>query len=156
MIRKGLLIVFVLMMSSGCGFFKKKQPPPQPEPTRIVLKFEAAGDINPNAEGRASPLVLRIYQLKSYSIFEDADFFTLYEKDNQVMGSELVGKEEILMKPNQNRTVFYETSDDTRTIGVLGAFRDYENAQWKVAAGIQPHKTNVVNIYISGTKLNIR
>ena len=150
------MIVFVLMMSSGCGFFKKKQPPPQPEPTRIVLKFEAAGDINPNAEGRASPLVLRIYQLKSYSIFEDADFFTLYEKDNQVMGSELVGKEEILMKPNQNRTVFYETSDDTRTIGVLGAFRDYENAQWKVAAGIQPHKTNVVNIYISGTKLNIR
>lgn len=156
MIKKGLVLICVIMMVAACNPFKKKKPPPPPEPTRVVLEFEAAGNINPNPEGRASPLVLRIYQLKSYSKFEDADFFALYEKDEEVLGGELVNKEEILLKPNEKRTVFYEKTDDTRTIGVIGAFRDYEQSQWKAAAGVQENKTNVINIYVNGTKLTIK
>ena len=79
--HKGLILICVILMISACGMFKKKKPPPPPEPTRVVLEFEAAGDINPNAEGRASPLVVRIYQLKSYSAFRKADFFSLYDND---------------------------------------------------------------------------
>ena len=65
-----------------------------------MVQFEASGDLNPNAEGRASPLVVRIYELKSFSIFKNADFMSLYEKDDQVLGRELVNKEErgILLK----------------------------------------------------------
>ena len=77
-----------------------QQPPPAPEPTRVVLEFEATGNINPNSEGRASPLVVRIYRLKSYSVFEDADFFSLYEKADDALGGELIDKEEILLNPN--------------------------------------------------------
>ncbi|UCF94634.1 MAG: type VI secretion system lipoprotein TssJ [Desulfobacterales bacterium] len=157
MMKKGFVLVCVMMMLAACGFFKKEKPPPPPEPTRVVLEFEAAGDINPNSEGRASPLVVRIYQLKSYSDFRDADFFALYEKDDQVLGKELVSKEEIILKPNEKRTVFFdETPDQTRTIGVLGIFRDYQQAQWKVATGVQPNKTSVIHIYVSGTGLTIR
>ena len=93
----------------------------------MVIEFEAAGDINPNGEGRASPLGVRIYQLKSYSVFGKADFFSLYDNDEQVLGGELVKKQEILLKPNEKRTVFFETEDDTQTIGLLGVFIDYEN-----------------------------
>ena len=144
MIKKGLVLICVILMVAACNPFKKKKPPPPPEPTRVVLEFEAAGNINPNPEGRASPK------------FEDADFFALYEKDEEVLGGELVNKEEILLKPNEKRTVFYETTDDTRTIGVIGAFRDYEQSQWKAAAGVQENKTNVINIYVNGNKLTIK
>ena len=82
MMKKALILICIIMLVSACNPFKKKKPPPPPEPTRVVLEFEAAGDINPNSEGRASPVVLRIYRLESYSVFEDADFFSLYEKDS--------------------------------------------------------------------------
>ena len=110
--KKALLLVCVLLLVSACGLFKKDKPPPPPEPTCVALQFEAAGNINPNSEGRSFPLFLRIYQLKSYSKFEDADFFSLYEKDDEVLGKELVNKEEILLKPNERRTVFYDKVSD--------------------------------------------
>jgi type VI secretion system protein VasD len=156
MMKKGLVLICVMLMVTACGLFGKDKPPPPPEPTRVVLEFEAAGDINPNADGRASPLVLRIYRLKSYSDFEDADFFSLYEKDDEVLGGELINKEEITLKPNEKRTVFFEASDDIRTIGLLGVFRDYEQGQWKAAAGVQQNKTNIINVFVSGTRLMIK
>jgi type VI secretion system protein VasD len=87
-IKKLLLLLCTILMLSGCGLFGKKEkpppPPPPPEPTRVIIEFEVTGDINPNSEGRASPLYLRIYQLKAYSVFEKADFFSLYDKDDQI------------------------------------------------------------------------
>ena len=156
MMKKGLVLICVILMVAACNPFKKKKPPPPPEPTRVVLEFEAAGNINPNPEGRASPLVLRIYQLKSYSKFEDAEFFALYEQDDEVLGGELIHKEEIMLKPDEKRTVFYETTDDTRTIGIIGAFMDYEQSQWKAAAGVKKNKTNVITISVNGTKLTVK
>jgi type VI secretion system protein VasD len=157
--KKRHFLLCAIVMLAACGFFKKEKPlppPPPPEPTRVVLEFEAAGDINPNAEGRASPLVLRIYQLKSYPVFKNADFFSLYDKEDQVLARELVSKQEILLKPNEKRTVFFEAAADTQTIGVLGLFMNYERTQWKAAAGVQPNKTSVIHIYIGGAGLTIR
>ena len=156
--KKGILLLCVTMLLVGCGLFKKKKapPPPAPEPTRVVLEFEAAGDINPNIKGRPSPLHIRIYQLKSYAAFGKADFFSIYENDDGVLGRELVDKQEILLQPNEKRTVFFETDDDTQAIGLLGIFRDYEHAQWKAAAGIQPHKTAVIRVSVSSAGITVR
>ena len=157
MMKKGLLLLCVMMLLTGCGMFKKKKkPPPPPEPTRVVLEFEASGDINPNGEGRPSPLGIRIYQLKFYSAFGKADFFSLYDNDEQVLGRELLKKQEILLKPNEKRTVFFEAEDDTQTVGLMGTFMDYENVQWKAAAGIQANKTTVINVTINSAGITVR
>jgi len=157
-IKKLLLLLCTILMLSGCGFFKKKEkpPPPPPEPTRVIIEFEATGDINPNAEGRSSPLYLRIYQLTSYTVFEKADFFSLYDKDDEILARNLVDKEEILLKPNEKRTVFYEVADDIGAIGFLGIFMDYESTQWRAVAGVQPNKTTVIRIHVSKTGLAVR
>ena len=159
-IKKVLLLLCATLMLSGCGLFGKKEkpppPPPPPEPTRVIIEFETTGDINPNSEGRASPLYLRIYQLKAYTVFENADFFSLFDKDDQILARELVAKEEILLKPNEKRTVFYEVADDTSAIGLLGLFMDYENDRWKAVAGVQPNKTTVIRTHVSQAGLSIR
>lgn len=159
-VRRGFILLCTILMLSGCGLFGKKEkpppPPPPPEPTRVIIEFEATGDINPNSEGRASPLYLRIYQLKAYTVFEKADFFSLYDKDDQMLARDLVAKEEILLKPNEKRTVFYEVADDTGAIGLLGLFMDYENTRWKAVAGVQPNKTTVIHIYVSKAGLAVR
>lgn len=152
----GLVLICISMMITACGFFSKKKPPSFPEPTHVVVEFEAAGAINPNTAGRPSPLVLRIYYLKSYSAFENADFIALFERDEETLGKALVHKREILLSPSEKRTVYLETSDETRTIGILAAFRNYDKGRWKVAAGVQENKTNVVNVFVSGTNIEIK
>ena len=110
-----LILAGILAIVSACGLFKKDKPPAPIEPTRVVLQFEAAGDINPNMTGRASPLVVRVYQLSSYSAFEKADFISLYEADAQALGKDLIDKQEIFLQPNEKRTLFFETAKAIRT-----------------------------------------
>lgn len=156
MIRYGLPLAVILMMICSCGLFGKEKPEPIPEPTRVVLEFETAGDINPNIAGRASPLVVRIYQLKSYSAWKDADFISLFEKDSDVLGGDLVNKQEIYLKPDEKRTIYFEASDAVRTVGILAAFRYYDTGRWKAAASIQRNKTNVFNVNIRGTTVQLK
>ena len=154
MIKYGSILVVALMISA-CGLFGKDTPPPALEPTRVVLEFETAGDINPNIAGRASPLVVRIYHLTSYSAFRDADFNSLFEKDSEVLGRDLVDKKEIYLKPNEKRTVYFEASDAIHTVGVMAAFRYYHQGQWKAAATVQKNKTNVIYVFIKGINLQM-
>lgn len=157
-LKTGAMLLSVIFLVAGCGLMKKKLPalPIALDPTRVVLEFEAAGDINPNPEGRPSPLFVRIYQLKTYSEFGNADFFSLYEKDEQVLARDLVGKEEIVLKPNEKRTVFFEAAQGAQSLGVIGLFTKYENIQWKAAAGLQANKTTVIRIQISGAGVIVR
>jgi type VI secretion system protein VasD len=156
MFRHGFILVVFLMMISACGLFGKDEPPPVLEPTRVVLEFETAGDINPNIAGRASPLVVRIYHLTSYSVFRDADFNSLFEKDSEVLGSDLVDKKEIYLKPNEKRTVYFEASEAIHTVGVMAAFRYYHQGQWKAAATVQKNKTNVIYVFIKGDNIQMK
>ena len=156
MLRHGFILAVVLMMICACGLFGKDEPPPVPEPTRVVLEFEAAGDINPNIARRASPLVVRIYHLTSYSVFRDADFNSLFEKDSEVLGRDLVDKKEIYLKPNEKRTIYFEASDAVRTVGVMAAFRYYHQGQWKAAATVQKNKTNVIYVFIKGDNVQMK
>lgn len=154
--KKSILLICMILMLSACGFFKKKQPPPAPEPTRVVIQFDAAGDVNPNGEGRASPVGVRIYQLKTYSAFGKANFFALYDNDQGVLGGDLIGKQEIILMPNEKRTVFFETEDDTRAIGLMGIFMVYESIQWKDAAGVRANKTTVINVTVGSKGIIVK
>lgn len=154
--RSGLLLLGILVMVSACGLFSKDKPPPPAEPTRVVIEFEAAGNLNPNIAGRSSPVEVRIYRLRSYSVFKGADFMPLFEKDQKVLGKELVHKQVFYLKPDEKRTIFFETADDVRTLGIIAAFRDYERGRWKVATGLQKNRTNVVDVFLSGITMKIK
>jgi type VI secretion system protein VasD len=80
----------------------------------------------------------------------------LFDGDQKVLGKELVQKQVIYLKPDEKHTVFFETAEDIRTLGILAAFREYDRGRWKVATGLQKNKTNVVDVFIAGTTLQIR
>jgi type VI secretion system protein VasD len=154
--KYGLYLIGILFAVSACGLFSKDKPPPPTEPTRVVIEFEAAGNLNPNIDGRPSPVEVRIYHLRSYSAFKEAGFMPLFDGDQKVLGKELVQKQVIYLKPDEKHTVFFETAEDIRTLGILAAFREYDRGRWKVATGLQKNKTNVVDVFIAGTTLQIR
>lgn len=97
------------------------------------MTIAASADTNPDAGGRPSPVVVRIYQLKADTAFMGADFFALFDDEMKVLGAELIGRDEFVMAPAERRSVDVNVSPDARFVGVVAAYRDIRNAQWRVA-----------------------
>src|SRR6266567_876779 len=98
--------------------------------------IKAAPTTNPDGRGRPSPIVVRVYELKSLAAFDSADFFSLFAKEAETLGSDLVGREEYDPRPAETRPYRRQLQPDTKFIGVVAAFRDLENSRWRQAAPI--------------------
>ncbi|HEY8290185.1 MAG TPA: type VI secretion system lipoprotein TssJ, partial [Acetobacteraceae bacterium] len=62
-------------------------PPPKP-PAVLTLKMNGSADQNPDINGKASPVAVRIYQLTATAKFERGDVFALTEHEQQTLGSD--------------------------------------------------------------------
>src|SRR5579862_1498024 len=60
----------------------------------VPMTIAASTDTNPDAAGRPSPIVLRVYQLKGDAAFRRVDFFGLFDDEQKALGPDLVGREE--------------------------------------------------------------
>lgn len=132
-LRLGLLAAGLFM--AGCA-----KPPPPPVVTLVAMTLVAGADANPDARGRASPLTVRIYALKTSSAFESADFFSLFEKDQATLGAEMAQREEVLLRPGDSKKVEMTLAADIKAIGVMAAYRDLDRARWREVRAIEPGK----------------
>jgi type VI secretion system protein VasD len=115
-----------------------------PKPARIDGVIEASPALNPSINNRPSPLVLRVYELKSPTAFNGADFMSLYQRDQAELGADLMGKEEFTLQPGENRPVSKTLAVGARFIGVLAAYRDVDRAQWRAVVAVQPGKQRLL------------
>jgi type VI secretion system protein VasD len=126
-------------LAAGCA---KAKPPAGAAPLTIAaspdakvkasMTLAAAADTNPDASGRPSPIVVRIYQLRTDAAFAHADFFALFDDDQKVLGPELISRDEYSLAPAERRTIDVTVSGETRFVGAIAAFRDIRNAQWRM------------------------
>ena len=105
----------------------------QPKSNKARMTVEATATVNPDATGRPSPVVLRVYQLKSDDKFSNADFFALFDDDQKVLGGDLISREELELAPGERRVLEFPVSGDAKFLGVMAAYRDIRNAHWRVA-----------------------
>jgi type VI secretion system protein VasD len=107
--------------------------PPKPEPTKAVIG--ASGDVNPDADGRPSPIVVRIYQLRGDAEFNGAEFFALWDMEKATLAANLVMRDERTLFPGQQQQLELALAPDTRFVGVAAAFRDVRAARWRASFG---------------------
>ena len=127
-----LLLLLFLSLLAGCSRELK----------RIYLesRIEAVEDLNPNKEGESSPVVMRIYQLKTIGAFQSADFFALMDDEARAIGEDLIAREELELRPGQSIEMRRNFGPAVRYIGVVVAFRDLEKARWRAFSQL-PRKT---------------
>lgn len=130
-----------------------EQPAPPP-PTLVDIQINSAKLINPDADGKASPVVLRIYELREESGFVGADFFALFEKEQAVLAADLVRKQELVIRPGENKTLKIEPDTGTRLLGFFAAFRKLDNAGWRSLAVLTAHQNNAVVLKLDGNVLS--
>jgi len=162
---RALFVVLLACLLLGCFGGKEEPPPaaaaapppppPPPPPTKLELRVEAMGDVNPSSQGTGAPVVLRIYELKGLSGFNGVDFFALYDKDQASLGGDMVGKRELLIRPGEKQTLLIDPAEGTGYFGALAAFRKLDAARWRVSAPIPAHQTSIYELKLSGTQLTL-
>ena len=117
-------------------------PPPPPPPTTIQLTVVGAKALNPDPNGRPSPVMLRLYQLGPSDAFANADFFQVIDQDKATLGPTLLDRQELAVPPDSRQTVTIQPKPEVKTLAVAAAFRAYEEAGWRAMQPIQPNKAN--------------
>ena len=136
------------------------QPAPQLaaplKPSVAELSFVIDANVNPDASGRPSPILVRIYELKSLAAFNRADFFALYERDREQLGPDLVNRDELPLMPGAKPQAITTLRSDTRYLGVIAAFRDIERARWRASTPIFVNQTTRMEIKLDRNEVAIK
>jgi type VI secretion system protein VasD len=117
-----------------------------PKPTQVAGTIQASAQVNPSTSKRPSPVLVRVYELKTAAAFSAADFMSLYQRDKTELGGDMLGKDEFVLAPGESRSFAKTLSPDTRFLGVLAAYRDVEHARWRSVVAVQPGQKNDVVI----------
>jgi type VI secretion system protein VasD len=119
-------ICLLALTAAGC---KSNKPPKPPPPTKAAIVVSA--DVNPDSAGRASPIVVRLYQLKEEGAFNGASYFALADKEQATLGTSLESREEYELQPGQTKELVLKIPPEARYLGAVAAYRDLNNSKWK-------------------------
>ncbi|MCD5994597.1 type VI secretion system lipoprotein TssJ [Pseudomonas sp. CDFA 602] len=126
-----LLVLFSLL--AGCSAFS-----PYSTQTRLQLGLTASDQLNPDLNGRPSPVVLRLLELKHPVAFETNDFFDLYERGEETLSRDLVISEELELRPGERVDLKLSVLPGSRYVGVLAAYRNLPHVRWRYVVQLQP------------------
>ena len=140
-----VLLACTIALTGGCGS----------SPPLVQGSIKAERTTNPDLSGRPSPIVVRVYELKSLAAFGSADFFSLFEKESETLGSDLVGREEYALGPAETRPYRRQLQPDTKFIGVVAAFRDLENSRWRQATPVLAKRDITLTIGIEARSVTL-
>lgn len=145
-----LFLSLTMLVLAGCG----RQT--QPDPTRIDLMLTASPAVNPDRNDRPSPVLVRVYELRSAGAFESADFFALLEQDRAILGAELVNRWEFQLAPGETLNLDAEFRSDSAHIAVVAAFRDIERAQWRAITTVTPNRMNRLSVMVGRLDVSLQ
>jgi len=142
---RALLLAGVVVVAVGCGS----------SPPLLHGAINVDPNVNPDRAGRPSPIVVRIYELKSVAAFNGADFFALFDNEGAALSGELVGREEFQLQPGETRQYRRQLQPDTKFIGVVGAFRDLEQSRWRQTVPVPAKRSPTITIGLQARAVTI-
>ena len=127
-----------------------------PKVTTVSGSITASADLNPSVSQRPSPLLLRVYELKSAAAFNQADFMALYQGDGAALGAEMVAREELTLQPGESRPWNKPLNAETRFVGVFAAYRNLEKARWRAVIAVQPGQAQKLAIKADALAVSVQ
>ncbi|MCW8935088.1 MAG: type VI secretion system lipoprotein TssJ [Gammaproteobacteria bacterium] len=150
------LITFLLSVLTACqsmngavgGYFGLD--------TDLEITFEVDADINPDEMGKASPLFIRMYELKAKKMMKKADFIELYERDKEVLGADMIAVHKLKhFNPGKARSEHFVLDPKTKYVALYGEFLEFKNARYQLIIPVVANNVfrNSVVIRVSGNEL---
>jgi len=144
-----LALLAALLSLAGCAALS-----PYSDMTKLDLTLNGSDELNPDLNGRPSPIVLRLIELKHPVAFETADFFSLYQRPKEALSPDMVVLEELELRPGEQREMKLSVQPGSRYVGVLAAYRDLPESNWRVVIPLQEKERNssVLTLNAQGIK----
>lgn len=146
---KALTTLALVWLLTGCSALS-----PYSTQTRLELELVASDQLNPDINGRPSPVVVRLLELKNPVLFETADFFSLYGQAKELLTPDLVAAEELELRPGQRLTLKVRVQEGSRYVGVLAAYRDLPETKWRYVIQAKAGEKTSVKLSLDHTGIN--
>ncbi|QKJ85674.1 type VI secretion system protein VasD [Paramixta manurensis] len=124
-LRLGLQALFLtaLTLLAGCMSSSRSVP------SNYSLLFQAHPQINDGA-----PLKVRVMLLKSDADFMSADFYSLQNNAQGVLGANLLNSEQFFLMPGQlNKKIAGQSTLDARYIGIMAEYQSLDGKKWRLS-----------------------
>ena len=93
--------------------------------------ISASSDINPDIQGKASSVIVRVYQLSNKINFENATYDALFDSDHNALGTEYITLNEYLVDPDSKKEIDLKISENAKYIGVVVGYRSIDMVTWR-------------------------
>ncbi|MFJ3368179.1 type VI secretion system lipoprotein TssJ [Pseudomonas sp. NPDC086251] len=147
---KTLTAFAVLVLLAGCSSLS-----PYSHVTKVNLKLTAGDQLNPDLNGRPSPIVVRLFELKHPVTFENADFFSLYEHAKESLAPDLVASEELELRPDETVELKLSVQEGSRYVGILAAYRDLPETKWRYTVQVTPVEVTEADLTLDQAGIRI-
>ncbi|MEX6664344.1 type VI secretion system lipoprotein TssJ [Pseudomonas sp. W2-17] len=138
-----LTALIAVLILAGCSTLS-----PYSHLTKLNLRLTASDQLNPDLNGRPSPIVVRLYELKHAVAFENADFFSLYERARESLAPDMVATEELELRPGETLELKLSVQKGSRYVGVVAAYRDLSQASWRSTLHLAPRTATEVDLIL--------
>ncbi len=153
-----IAIFATILLLCGCSSSKNKVGGVLNLDTDLKINFIVDDNINPDDKKRASPVFVRLYELKSSATFNKADFLDLYERDKEILGGDFVHKLSLkALTPSIERTDTLILRSGASYVALYAEFSQYRGSIYKLSFPVTEHNVmkNEVTIKISGTEMSL-
>lgn len=148
-----ILVTMLAIVLSACSFTRETLD----LDTDLTLEFTISSDINPDSDGRSSPVVVNLLYLRDNRQFEQEQLISLLESPEDRLGKDLI--ETIRLKefiPAEKREVVYVLPEGVNYVGIVAEFIQYQDAEGTLVLPIEAHASNDFSIVLEKDKVSIK
>lgn len=140
------MATLLAMLLAGCSGLS-----PFSSLTKLDLTLAAGERLNPDLHGRPSPVVVHLIELRHPVAFANSDFFSLYERAEQVLPKDWVAAEELELRPGERRLLKLSVAPNSRYVGVVAAYRDLPHVHWRWVVHVDPQRRTQAELVLDET-----
>jgi type VI secretion system VasD/TssJ family lipoprotein len=145
MARHPPLVVYQLAMRTVLllaflGVGACSAPAPEPKvakkeacpPVATKIAISATDRSNATQEGNGRPVQVRVYQLQTNAKLRGATFEEIWQKDKEVLATDLKSVAEYTVYPGKSQDISVERNPDANFLGLVALFREPKGTDWYV------------------------
>lgn len=154
MIRSASVAAILIGLAWMTGPVAVAQPAPAGGVTTVELTVVGGPALNPNSQGRPSPVVVRIFDLAATGAFAAANFATLFEHPDSLK-QDLLAQEELVLRPGDIQERNRDLKANVYALGVAAAFRDMDHAVWQLTVPLKPGMRNFLLVHVDQNRIRL-
>jgi type VI secretion system VasD/TssJ family lipoprotein len=127
--------VVALASSSACKASAELCTPVEPD-AEVALLIEAGPGTNPGKSGRALPVRVYVYQLRSLDRLRQASYTQLYDGEDAALGEDLLAVEQLTVYPSTRTNLRVTREPDARYLVSVAFVRAPHGSSWRAVTGL--------------------